>query len=218
GDQPLGEPALADSRFADEQVQATVAGERLVETASQLGELCLAPDEGAPRRFYDGGISGRREIEGGVLAEDRALELAQLAARLDPEPIDERATRGLVGLERLRLPARAVEHEHQLPAQVLTQRIGSHQALELTRELEATAQPDLAVAPPLARPRAQLLDPRDLRRRDPLVGETGEGPTAPERERPAEELGRLPQADGLRLQPQPLEPRLVELVGVYPQQ
>ena len=40
-----------------------------------------------------------------LLAEDRAVELLQPRARLDPQLVDERAATLLVRLERLRLPA-----------------------------------------------------------------------------------------------------------------
>ena len=60
----------------------------------------------APRRA--------RASEADLLAEDRAVELLQRRARVDPELLDERAASLLVGLERLGLPPRAVEREHQL--------------------------------------------------------------------------------------------------------
>ena len=54
-----------------------------------------------------------------VLAEDRGLELAELRAGIDAELLDERLARGAVGGERVGLPARAVEREHELRARAL---------------------------------------------------------------------------------------------------
>ena len=54
-----------------------------------------------------------------VLAEDRGLELAQLRAGVDAELLDQRLARGAVGGERVGLPARAVEREHELRARAL---------------------------------------------------------------------------------------------------
>ena len=71
------------------------------------------------------------ELERGVLREDRALERLQRRGRLDPEALDERLPGRAVDLERLGLPAGAVEREHQLAAQPLAQRMLRDEGLEL---------------------------------------------------------------------------------------
>src|SRR5581483_10433189 len=156
---------------------------------------------------------GRREIERRILTEDRALELPELAARLDPEPVDERAAGRLVGLERLGLAPGAVEHEHQLAAEALAQRLGGDETLELADDVELAAELDVGFDPQLDRRRLQLLEPRDVRLRELLVGELGEGRAAPERERLVEQLGRSGRRRGVCAGAERLEPRLVELVG-----
>ena len=74
-------------------------------------------------------------VEARVLPQDRAVQLAEGRARLDPELVHERAASVLVGLERLRLPAGAIEREHQLRAQTLAQRILGDERLQLADEL-----------------------------------------------------------------------------------
>ena len=62
----------------------------VVEAGDELGQLALAADERA-RAGPAVGLRGRGEVERRVLAQDRLLELAQLAAGLDAELVDERA-------------------------------------------------------------------------------------------------------------------------------
>ena len=57
------------------------------------------------------------------------------SAGLEPELLDERATSVAVGGERLRLPARAVEREHQLGPETFPERVVGDQDLELGDEL-----------------------------------------------------------------------------------
>jgi hypothetical protein len=63
----IGEPALADPGLTGEQEQAPAAGERVVDTAEERGELTLAADKPPARR------AGRRlgrEVEARILPED----------------------------------------------------------------------------------------------------------------------------------------------------
>ena len=68
-----------------------------------------------------------------LLAEDRRVHAAQQRARLEAELLDEQLPSLAVDLERLRLPAGAVEREHELRAQPLAQRVRADEALELAR-------------------------------------------------------------------------------------
>ena len=130
---------------------------------------------------------GRGELL--VLVQDRAVKRLQLGARVDPELVHERRARRCVRVERLRLPARAVEREHQLAAQALPQRLLANERLELADELGAAAALEVGVDPRLERGEPELLEPRDLGLRPGLVREVGEGGAAPELERRGE-LGR----------------------------
>ena len=66
------------------------------------------------------GPHGARARERGVLLEDHALERAQLLAGLEAQLDVERATRIVIGGERIALPSCAVQREHELSAQALT--------------------------------------------------------------------------------------------------
>ena len=54
-----------------------------------------------------------------LVAKDLRLEPLELRARLDSELVDEAGACILVRLERFRLPARAIQREHELPAERL---------------------------------------------------------------------------------------------------
>ena len=60
-----------------------------------------------------------RTDEDRVVVEDPPVELPQLVARFDPELLHERSPRLTVRRKRVRLPAGAVEGEHELAAEVL---------------------------------------------------------------------------------------------------
>src|SRR5205085_10261481 len=82
-------------------------------------------------------------LEPRVLAQDRAVQLLQRRAGLDPELVDEDAPSVVVDLERFRLPARAVEREHQLAAKPLAQRVFVGEGLELADQVAVTARFEL---------------------------------------------------------------------------
>ena len=141
------------------------------------------------------------------------MERLQLRARVDPELVHERRARSGVGVERLRLPARAVEREHQLAAQALPQRLLADERLELADELRAAAALELGVEPRFERGKPELLEPRDLGLRPRLVREVSQGGAAPELER-CGELGRALGRGELRRRGEPaLEVGAVERVG-----
>ena len=90
----------------------------------------------------------------------------------------------VVRAQRLGLPARAVEREHQLPAQPLAQRVLRDERLELATSSRACAEREVRVDALLQRVQAQLLEPLDLALRERLVREVGERRAAPERRAP----------------------------------
>ena len=90
---------------------------------------------------------GRLRRQRGILAENRLLEVLQSRPRLDAELVDEGCPRPAVGLERLRLPPRAVEREHQLPVQALAVRVAGGELLELRHELRVSAKGKVRVEP-----------------------------------------------------------------------
>ena len=151
-----------------------------------------------------------------LLAEDRGVHSAQERARLEAELFDEELAPFPVGLERLRLPARAVEREHQLRPQPLAQRIRADEPLELGHELGVLADRELRLGALLEEGEAELVEPRDLLLRERLVAELGQRLAAPEGERLVEE--RRP-AHGLarpRLVDEAPHAGQVELLGLEP--
>ncbi len=121
------------------------------------------------------------------MAEDRRLELLELTAGLDTELLDEHTTRVCVDLERLGLPSRAIEREHQLCSHPLTQRLAPRDRAQLGDELRMVAELEVRRDPILERSRPNLLEPADLIVGERLVAQVGERRPAPERERVGEE-------------------------------
>jgi hypothetical protein len=65
-------------------------------------------------------LGPHRQLEIGILLKDPPLEALQRRGGLETDLVDERVPRGLVGVECLGLPTRAVEREHQLPGQAFS--------------------------------------------------------------------------------------------------
>jgi hypothetical protein len=176
----LGETALADPGLACEQEQAPLARDRLLESGDECPELRLAPDERARRR---GDPGGWHEVEFGVVHEDRLFEPLERRARFDPELVDERAARRLVGLERFRLTTRAVEREHHMAAKALAQRMQRDQLFELADELGMAALREVGFDALFERRESEFFEARDLGLGERLVRELRQRRPAPERER-----------------------------------
>ena len=179
-DQLLREAALADAGLADEQEQATAAGERIIESGDELGELGLAAHKRAASRLGHR-LGHRAAVESRILHEDRLVKLAEPTAGFDAELLDERPSRYLVGLERLGLAPGPVEAEHQLAEQTLPQRVLLHQPLQLAGEFGVATGGEIGVDPLLERRQAQLPETSALRLRKRLIGEVGERRPAPQR-------------------------------------
>jgi hypothetical protein len=75
------------------------------------------------------GRGDRRRIQRRILAEDRAVQLLELAPGLGADLVDEDAPGRCVRLEGVSLPPGAVEREHQLPPQTLAVRLLPHELL-----------------------------------------------------------------------------------------
>ena len=115
-------------------------------------------------------VVGDDEVEHGVLAQDRLLQPAQLGPGLDPERLHERPAGVAERVERLGLPAGAVEREHQQRPQPLAQRMLVDQGGEPPDELRVAARVEVALdrelesppdaAPPGVAPRRPRTAPR----------------------------------------------------------
>ena len=140
--------------------------------------------------MWSGGLRGFLDCEQvWVLSQHPPLELLQRGRGIDPEPVDQRAARGLVGLERLRLPTRAIQGDHELAAQALAQRVGGDVGLQLCHEVGTAAELEISRKALLGRREAQLVESRSLVADEVLVGEVGKCRPAPQRERPGQRLG-----------------------------
>ena len=164
------------------------------------------------------GATGGRRVELGRLGEDRLLELAQLPSRLEPELVGERASGVAEALQCVGLAARPVQREHVLGAQALAHRLLAHEALELRHQLDVTTETEVGLDALLDRGEAQLLEPRAAVLGEPLIGEIAQRPTAPQRQRRAQELGgagRIVAGErSATLIQEPLEAQRVDALGV----
>ena len=134
-------------------------------------------------------LGGRRvpaEIQLRVLAEDRPVHLLEASARIDAEVVHQHAPRLVVDLESLRLPARAVEREHQLTTKTFAEWMLVDQQLELADETGVPSGLELSVDAFLQRGKTKLFEAPDLGLRKLLEGEIGERRSAPERQRLAQ--------------------------------
>ena len=83
------------------------------------------------------------------MAEDGALELAQLGRRLDPELVERGSSRP-VGLQRLLLPTAAIEGQHLLTAEALPERMLRDERLQLAQYDVVAAERELGLAEELS--------------------------------------------------------------------
>ena len=123
------------------------------------------------------------------------MQLLQRRRRLYPELVDEHLARVLVRLERLRLPAAAVEREHELAARALAHRVLTHELLEPADELGRATELELRLHPLLDRRQPKLLEPGRLVLGERLIREVAERRTTPHLKRFVHEAGpaaRLP--------------------------
>ena len=134
-----------------------------------------------------------------------------------PKLLPESLPRFAVHRQRLDLTAGAVQREHQLRAQPLTQRELAYQRVQLADQLLLVAEREIGVDPVLQRRQASLLEPCDLSLSERLVGEVGQRRTAPQPERVAKTSGRgggiCAVERSAALGRQPLELVSVELIG-----
>src|SRR5581483_4206083 len=161
------------------------------EQCDELLALAAAADQRVRRRGQIRGLTRRRGgRECRILVQDGTLELLQRAARLESELVDEGPSCRPVRLERLRLPARAVEGDHQLAAQPFPERLLRDERLELADEPCMATKREIGVDPLLEGGETLVLEAGDLGLREELVGELGERRAPPQRERLAEQARR----------------------------
>ena len=187
------------SRFADEPGQDQLL-RRMTRKRLSEREQCVEATLAA-RRDQNRPLEHRRayERELGILSKDRLLELLQGRARLDPEPVDERAPGRLIRLERLGLPTRAIEGEHQLTTKSFPQRMPGDELFQLRRRVRRDARVrgrrrSVARGPRASAPRSGRSPPARTTRRRGRRTELRARALAPHASLPEATAGSAPSA------------------------
>ena len=126
---------LADALRAEHRDEATAPIDGVEPRRAQPGQLGVASDErrARPTRAAPAARTGAGsppvQVQARVLIEDRGFELAQLATGLDAQLLGQRRSGPPVGAERVALPPRAVQREHQLRPQPLPELVPRRPAL-----------------------------------------------------------------------------------------
>ena len=213
------EPRLADAPGPGQRHQARAAAQQ----RRQLRQVGLATHERRrrSREVPARAQLGRLDRERRVLLQDRALQLVQRGAGLEPELLAQRLPRLPEHLERVGLAVAPVQGEHELPAEPLAAPVLGNQRLELGDELAVVTERELRLDTVLERRQPQLLEPRHLCLRERLVADVLVGPPAPQPERLAEARlrrgGLAPRQLGAPARDEELEALEVQLAGRQPQ-
>jgi hypothetical protein len=128
------QPRLARAAHTGQRDQALLPQQPL-----EVRELAAAADE-ARHRCGKVVPRLRRRCGGDLLAQDGALEHAELLARLQPKFLGQQPACTSIGGERVRLALAPVERNHQLPPEPFAQRMLRDEALELGDELRVVAE------------------------------------------------------------------------------
>jgi hypothetical protein len=126
------------------------------------------------------------------VVQDLSLETPQYGAGIDPELLDEPCAGLLEGLQRICLPSRAIEREHQLSAHSLTQRVIDDEAFELGDELRVPAELEVSIDLLLNHRESELFEPHSLGGGECLVAKVRQRLAAEDCER----LSKLPRPCG----------------------
>jgi hypothetical protein len=176
--------------------------------AQGLGDAphLLAPADERGDREPD--VSPRRHGGSAVLvAQDRLLERSEFLGRLDPQLVDQPTTVPAEDVERLHLPAGAVEGVRPQAGQVLALRVRAREVGEPGDDLGVPALAECRLRRILGGDQHQLLQPGSLGRDERHVGQVVER-LAPAQ---AQRRVRVPRGQ------QPLEPGSVHRVGSGPE-
>jgi hypothetical protein len=163
-------------------------------------------------------LDDRSEFETRVLTEKSRKELLERPAGLDAELLDENTASVVVELERLGLPTRAIEGEHQLRTEAFPERMRGNERLELADQLALAAAFEVGVDPILEGGRMESFEPPDLRLGEGLEREVGQRRSAPQ----GQGLAELPRAllgtEGPGLIEQLLEAKCVDAAALDTEQ
>ncbi len=157
--------------------------------------------------------AGRGTEQRAIVGEDRLLQALELRSGTQAELAIQRPDRVAVGVQRLALTPGSIQGEHELPAQALAQRLRRHEPLQLRHELGTAAHRQIGLDAILDRGRAQVLQARDLGRRERLEHHVGQRRPAPLRQRRAQPRRRALVAPGRQRAP-PVRAQLREAAEV----
>ena len=155
----------------------------------------------------------RSQIEGRILSKHGTFQLLQDRAGLEPEVFGKLPPGPRVHVERLCLPAAAVQRDHQLAHETFAMRMLTRKRLELAHEAVAVARLQLRIDVLFDRVEPQLFEAFDLGARERLLLETPERCTAPQGERVRDATFGDQPLESLQVQLIRLE---VQLVPVRP--
>jgi hypothetical protein len=164
----------------------------------------------------------RRGLERGILTQDPGVQLPQLGAGLDRQLADQGVAQLPVDTQRVCLPPGAVEREHPLVPESLTERMGHGERLQLRDEVPVPAAGQHRLGPRLQRGEALLLQPPGFHagRGDRVeVGERGSAPQAQGLiQAPRRRGGIATRQRRVALGGELLEPQRVQFAGRHSQQ
>ena len=133
------------------------------------------------------------------MREDRLLRALELGPRLQAELRDERPSRVRIYIERLGLPPRAIEREHELRTEALSQRLLANERLQLRDDLRMPPAREIRIDARTERVQPLLLESWNGREREPLVLEIGQRSASPQIEGGAVRPRRVLIAPGVEL-------------------
>jgi hypothetical protein len=141
------------------------------------------------------------------------VQTPQRGRRLDADLLDQPAASVAVDLERLRLPPTAIQREHQLAREPLTDRMLAEQSLQLADQRRVPAGGEIGLHARLQRGQPLLLQPRDLRLRERLELQARQRRPAPQPQRLPQQPRRLHGSSGCQRPPALLHAAL-EALGI----
>ena len=145
------------------------------------------------------------------------LESPEGGTGVEPEFLAEDMTGGLVRPQRLRLPLRSVQGEHELAPWTLSEWVGGHEGFEVGHDAPMATEGQSRLQPVLSGAQTKLFEPVHGGAGEGLPGKIGQRRAPPEGQslvQPIEGDGRLPGGQGRpALLGQALEAPGVDLVG-----
>ena len=118
-----------------------------------------------------------------VLLEDGALEVAQFDAGVEPELLVQGLAGVFVGAQRVRLAARAVQGEHQLLVEALSQRQALDELGQVPDRVAVASETQQQLDPAFRRGPPQLVESGDLATGEVHAGDVLERVASPQPER-----------------------------------